>query len=121
GQLLSKGLTHVASSCEDATDRGFQLLGNTLFGQVASGAGFERTPSVLLFGMHAQKKNGKLWPQPLQIDQDVQPAFSGHTNVEYDDIPVTATHELQGFESRPCLPKANLGKDLANGLLEPPA
>src|SRR5579859_788049 len=95
---------------ERSIDISLTVFREAVLGQVASRARFERPPRKLLLGVHAEKKNRQFGPQTLQVVQNVEPAFSGHTDIEDDYVPVLATHLLQCFLCRCCLPESHSGE-----------
>src|SRR5438067_2510384 len=121
GQPLRQRHADVAAPGEHALHSLLQLLRHTLLGQVAGGACLERAPGILLFGIHAQKKNRQLWTDALQVTQDIEPAFSGHADVQNDDFPIVLAHAGQRFFRGLRFAKDSLGKSFANGLFEPAA
>src|SRR6266566_1394308 len=95
GQVFGQSRAYVAAPRPDPPHRLLELFRHAFFRQVTSGAGFECTSGILPFGMHAEQKDRQLWPQTMQVIQDVKPAFSGHADVQNDDIPVLAAHMLK--------------------------
>src|SRR5712664_4177790 len=111
GQVFGQSRAYVAAPRPDPPHRLLELFRHAFFRQVTSGAGFECTSGILPFGMHAEQKDRQLWPQTMQVIQDVK----------NDDIPVLAAHMLERFLCRFRFPKGHPGKCFTKGLREPPA
>src|SRR5439155_741232 len=69
--------------------------------------------------MHAQQQDRQFWPKTFQIIQDIEPAFSRHTDVENDDIPILEAHTLDGLHGRLCFPESDFRKRFANRFFKP--
>src|SRR5260370_33445602 len=57
----------------------------------------------------------------MQVIQDVKPAFSGHADVQNDDIPVLAKHVVERFLCGSCFSEAYPGECFTKSFGEPSA
>src|SRR5437667_779058 len=69
--------------------------------------------------MHAQQQDRQFWPKTFQIIQNIEPAFSRHTDVENDDIPILEAHTLDGLHGRLCFAESDFRKRFANRFFKP--
>src|SRR5579859_1501765 len=118
GQALRQRHADVAAAGEHALNRLLQLLGNAILGQIPGRAGLQRAPRILLLRIHAQEENRQLRPDALQIAQDIEPAFSGHADIQDDDFPVVRADARKRFFRGFCFAEGNLGKSFANGFFQ---
>ena len=95
GKPLRQVLAQIRASGQNAADRVKQLLGRTLFLNVARRAGADgpRAEDVLL--VHAQHQHGEAREFALDVLEDIQPAARSEGKIEDDGVKGTGTQQGQ--------------------------
>src|ERR1700687_219507 len=118
GKPLGQDETDIPPARQHAPDRGDEVGGAGLLGQVTGGPGAQHPDAELLLRIHAQHQHRHPGLDVPQLLQHLEPALARQRDVEDDGVPFRRFHHAQGLLAARRLAEDGVGDGVLEDLLE---